>query len=227
MRPAGVVRRLSRAVAALREGPDRGVSLMELTVAVFVFGFVVIGVATLTAGIERTDHETFRRVDATDEARYAVRMIARTLSSAVVPGALGGGTGPAVSVAGATSLTVHANIDNPGNAVGVSRVVYELADGVLTQTVSQPRVGTRDQFCSLEEAATPACEGRVSTLVLARDVANTASDPLFRYQDGNDALTTVTAAIRSVRVSVAVRHDTERPQPPVRMVERVYMFQVR
>ncbi len=224
---AGAAGRLSRALRALREQPDRGVSLMEMMVAVFVFGFVAIGVATLTAGIERTDHETFRRVDATEEARYAVRMVARTLSRAVEPGVLGAGTGPAVTVAEPTTLTVYANIDNPGNSVGVARVTYDLVDGVLTETVSRARVGSRDSFCLPEEAATPACEGRVSTVVLARDLVTSVMYPLFRYYDADLGSVTAPASVRRVSVSIGVRHDTERPQPPIRMTETVYLFQLR
>lgn len=224
---AGAAGRLSRALRALRERPDRGVSLMEMMVAVFVFGFVAIGVAALTAGIERTDHETFRRVDATEEARYAVRMISRTLSRAVEPGVLGAGTGPAVTVAQPTSLTVYANIDNPGNSVGVARVTYDLVDGVLTETVSRARVGARDSFCLPEEAATSACEGRVSTAVLARDLVNTAATPLFLYYDADFRLVSAPAEVRRVTVAVAVRHDTQRPQPPVQMTENVYLFHLR
>lgn len=183
--------------------------MMELVVAMFVFAIVLVGASVLSVGVSRVDRDSVSRVDGTEDARYALRVMSRTISRAVVPTALGGTGSSAVLAAGPTALTLYAYVDNPDAASGPSRVEYALVDGVLRQTVRIPKAGTRDQYCA-DADATAACAGRVTTTVLARGVGNKDADPLFGYRDGAGNPTATPAQVRSVDVSLLVAGDPGR-----------------
>lgn len=208
-----------RALREWRRHPDRGVSLMEVAVVMFVMGIVLVGVVSFTTGVERSDGESVDRVDATEEARYAMQRMSSTIRHAVVPGSLGGVGAAAVVRADPSALTFYANLDNPDNTIGPSRVEYALADGVLTQVVRRPVAGTRDTYCTDGQTTGP-CAGRTSTLVLGRDVL----EPLFSYLDADGAPTTVPARVRTVEVSVAVQADPTSDRAAVRVEDRIVLF---
>lgn len=216
---------------ATRPGPgpgpdaprDAGVTVAELVVAMLVMAVVMLGVAATTSGVERTDRESSRRVDDTAEAQYALQLLSRAVTRAVVPTALGGTGRSAVVTAEPDVLVLHADLDNPGNAVGPSRVEYVLADGVLTQTVRRPVEGDRGTYCE-DADESPGCEGRVTRLVLARHLRNGGDDPLFAYRDAAGDPTTDPARVRAVEVALVVQHDPSSGREPARFVGLLVPF---
>lgn len=202
-----------------RAHPDRGVSLMELTVVMFVFGLVLVGVVSLTTGIERSDSESAERVTATDEARHAMQQMSRTIRRSVVPSTLGGTGERAVLRAEPNALTLYANLDNPDNTVGPSLVEYVLEGGVLTQTVRRPVAGTRDTYCA-DDDTTAECEGTVRTVILCRRVLGS----VFTYRNAMGLSATSLDEVRVVSISLLVGGDERRSR--VRMVDLVVLFSV-
>jgi prepilin-type N-terminal cleavage/methylation domain-containing protein len=200
--------------------PDAGVTLTELVVAMAVFGILLVGVAALTAGIHRSDSAAWDRVDDTEEGRYALLQLSRTVNRAVVPATVGGRERAALAVTEPDALVLYADLDNPGGAVGPSRVEYALADGVLTQTVRRPVEGTRDTYCA-DDDASPECDGSVEVDVLARAVRNGPADPLFTYLDAEDAVTDRPHRVRAVTVDLVLQQDPATDDPPARFTARL------
>jgi type II secretory pathway component PulJ len=196
------------------------VTLTELVVAMAVFSILMVGVAALTAGIQRSDRAAWDRVDDTEEGRHALLQLSRTIGRAVVPTTLGGRERSAFAEIEPDALVVYANLDNPGNTVGPSRVEHVLADGVLTQTVRRPVEGTRDTYCA-DDDDTPACEGRVVVQVLARTVHRDDTAPLFTYLDADGDPTEVPHQVRAVQVAFAVQQDDGSGEEPARFVDRI------
>jgi prepilin-type N-terminal cleavage/methylation domain-containing protein len=203
-----------------RERDERGMTLTELLVAMAVFGIVLVGVAALTLGIQRSDRAARDRVDDTEEGRFALQQLSRTVGRAVVPTALGGRERSAFAEIEPGRLVLYADLDNPGNSVGPSRVEHVLDGGVLTQTVRVPVEGTRDTYCEDGDDA-PGCEGRVTTHVLARAVVASDDDPVFTYLDAAGDPTDEPRLVRAVQVSLAVQHDTGSGDEPARFGDRI------
>lgn len=214
-------RRGQRPVPALPG--DAGVTVAELLVAMMILAVVMLGVAATTQGVERTDRESARRVDDTAEAQYALQLLSRAVTRAVVPASLGGTERTAVVEAEPGRLVLYANLDNPGNTVGPSRVEYVLDGGVLTQTVRRPVEGDAATYCA-DDDDTPDCEGRVTRLVLARHLRNGADDPLFAYRDADGEPTTEPARVRAVEVALVVQHDPSSGREPARFTGLLVPF---
>lgn len=195
---------------------ERGTTLMELVVTIFVFGLVLSSMATLTIGLQNSDQASVARVNSTQHGLVAMRSMSRNISRAVVPSAVGGTGNAAVTAAGATTLSLFAHLDDPTGTVGPSLVDYAVADGVLTQTIRIPKAGTRDDYCDALDAS-PACAGRVTTGVLCRDVRNTETDPLFVARDASGSATTAPTRVRSVDIALIVGN------PGTRIVEHLAM----
>lgn len=217
--------RRSRPAPAPRSGApaDAGVTVAELVVAMMILVVVMLGVAATTQGVERTDRESTRRVDDTAEAQYALQLLSRAVARAVVPTSLGGSARTAVLVSEPDALMLYANLDNPGNAVGPSRVEYALDDGVLTQITRRPVEGDPATYCADDED-TPECEGRVTRLVLARNLRNGADEPLFAYRDAAGDPTHEPGRVRAVEVALVVQHDPSSGRDPARFTGLLVPF---
>ncbi|WP_187365407.1 type II secretion system protein J [Cellulosimicrobium cellulans] len=200
-------------------GADAGVTLTELIVAMAVFSIVLVGVAALTAGIQRSDRAAWDRVDDTEEGRYALMQLSRVIGRAVVPTTVGGRERAAFADLAPDAFTVYADLDNPGGRAGPSRVEYALVDGELTQTTRRPVEGARATYCA-DDDATPECEGRVQTVVLARAVRGGA-DPLFRYLDAEGDETDAPHRVRTVLVALAIQQDPTTGDEPSRFTDRL------
>ncbi len=198
---------------------DAGVTLTELIVAMAVFSIVLVGVAALTAGIQRSDRAAWDRVDDTEEGRYALMQLSRVVGRAVVPATVGGRERSAFADLAPDGLTVYADLDNPGGTAGPSRVEYVLDDGVLTQTTRRPVDGDRATYCA-DDDATPECEGRVHSVVLARAVLGD-DGPLFTFLDAAGDETDAPHRVRTVLVSLVVQQDPTTGDEPSRFTDRL------
>lgn len=177
-------------------------SLTELAVTMMITGMVVATTVTLVIGTQRTNAQTIARLDQIETARTAVERMSRTLRTAVMQSQLllncAGCTEDAFIRGEDYAVQFYANIDNPGNTVGPSRVTYILttsgpATGELVETVQTPdsavaTPGSGYAYCNPDPAASPtaACLSRVTQRVIARGVI-TGPAPVFTYYapDGN------------------------------------------
>lgn len=242
------MRRLGAAVrAALRsrglEG-DRGTTLTELLVTLLIFSMVVAATITMAVGFARTNAENISRQDQIDSARASVQSMSRALRTAVMPSQLTSTcvsyTQDAFVVGRDYAVQFYANLDNPGNSVGPSRVTYSIATsgadaGNLVEKVQRPdsNVPTASgyQYCDAEvSGASAACRARLTTRVLARGVQ--AGTPVFKYYDrsGNrmsptTAGGTLTAAelarVLAVELVVSVQAPNATRADPTTYIQRI------
>lgn len=199
------------AVPARPRTSDAGFSILETLVSMVV-GMVVMGAATtmFTASL-RTNKTTTSRVEAVNTSRVAAATIGRSLRAAIRPSQLGdtASTDPALLEATGTRLRFYANIDNADDAIGPTRVTYDMSGGTLVQTLQRPTMpvapATAFVYC---DDTLPSCP--VKRAVLATGLKPTSG---FGYYatDGSplvppaSGLTAASCAlVNSVDVTVAV-----------------------
>jgi hypothetical protein len=140
--------------------------------------------ATLFVGALRTASSTQARLDEINEGRVAVSRVGRTLRTAILPSQLYDTSSTDVAAfisAEPESIRFYANLDNPGNVVGPSRISYELtSDNALVERVQPPLPraagDTQFRYC---DPAVPSCV--VHERVVARNVV--PGEPIFTYFD--------------------------------------------
>ena len=184
------------------EVKDDGASLMELLVVMFILSIIIITTVTLTIGMHRTTAQVINRQEQVDIGRTAVERMSKVLRTAVKPSQLisscPGCTDDAFIRAEGFTIQFYANLDNPENTIGPSRVSYSVAlsgpdVGLLVEKVQKPDSATPTStgyhYCSAEATgASAACKARLTTRKLATGVRTTTGTGIFAYFDEQGAL---------------------------------------
>jgi type II secretory pathway pseudopilin PulG len=188
---------------------DVGLTLVELLTAMSLTGVLLAALASLFLGATKTTHGTQNRLEEINDGRVAISSMGRALRTAILPSQLFDVSSDDTAFISAESnkLRFYANIDNPGNSVGPTKVTYEVTGGVLTQVTQIPNPFVPANPVYVYCVPSPTCPTK--TKVLARGVLT--SSPIFRYYDSlGNALTgsplsdDKLAAVDSVDVSVTV-----------------------
>ena len=140
---------LARRVAAARRG-ENGVTLVEMSVTVLVLSMLVGALVMMVTASQRVSGGVKERMDQTNAATIGMERISRNLRTAVLQSQLttacilSACTDSAFLVGSPTSVQFYADVDNPKNSVGPSRVTYAVVGGVLSETVQKPDSPTPD-----------------------------------------------------------------------------------
>lgn len=218
-------------VRSLHKDKDKGFTLVEVLVSVFILGIVLAAVQGTLIMTQRTVGMDFVRVDQTQMGRTSMDAITRNLRTAVLPSQLNGTcTGcdlAAFLKAEPYKVQFYANINNDSNIVGPSRVTYEVtASGALQETIQPPNAHAPTdynyQYCT---PGTAGCVVKVRSL--ATGVQTTS--PIFTYysKDGTTLGTAGTlsaadlAAVDSVDVLVSVKKSPNSTVPATSFTARV------
>jgi prepilin-type N-terminal cleavage/methylation domain-containing protein len=171
--------RLSERMA--RKGSDdRGLSLVELLVAMALSSIVLATCATLFLGSLNTATGTSGRLDETNDGRVAVSAMGKALRTAILPSQLFDTTSTAEAAfisATPMSISFYANLNNEDNLVGPSKVTFAIVSGELRESVQKPLPWTdplNPKFVYCTTCTVP-------YTVLARGVQTVA--PVFIYYD--------------------------------------------
>ncbi len=234
---------LVRRVRALLRG-DRGTTLTELNVTMLIMGVIVAATVTLVIGFQRTNAQNISRQDQIDSARSGVEAMSATLRSAVkpvqLPGCASACPDEAFLSARDFSVQFFANLDNPGNTVGPSRVTYEFATtgpqaGQLIESIQRPMSSTPTSagysYCDPDVAgASVACKESRQRRVAAFGVVNTEG-PLFTYYNkagvrltppaGGSLTMAEMSQLLAVEIRVAVKSTNATSAAPTEVIQRV------
>ncbi|MCU1673722.1 MAG: hypothetical protein JWN77_1835 [Frankiales bacterium] len=171
---------MTRRLAATPKA-DGGFGLVEMLVAMFV-GSLVMGAATVIFNVTlQSSRATQSRVDGINAARVATEAMSRSLRTAVLPTQLdaSGSFDAAFLQAAPRAVFFYANINNPGNAIGPSRVSYQVIGNNLVQTIQAPLAHAANdhdyKYCDLAQTT---CAR--STLLLTSGVD---AGGIFTYYD--------------------------------------------
>jgi Flp pilus assembly pilin Flp len=176
-------------LARLRAGED-GVTLAELTVTIVVLGLLVSCVMLMVTASQRVAAGVKERLNQSNSSTIAMQRISRNLRTAVLQSQLSGCvTSACVDSAflkgTPTTISFYADVDNPKNTVGPSRVTYDVTNGVLTETVQKPDSPVPDatgyHYCTTGAGCV------IRTTVLATGVLTT--NPPFAYYNANSTTT--------------------------------------
>jgi prepilin-type N-terminal cleavage/methylation domain-containing protein len=175
---------------------DDGVTLTELIVTVVVLGLLASATVLMVSASMRVSSGNKERLDQSNTAAIAMQRVSRTLRTAVLQSQLTTSCTLAICTESAflkgtpTSVQFYADVDNPKNSVGPSRVTYDVTAGVLTETVQQPDSPTPDaagyHYCS----AGPGCA--IRSTVLATDVQTATS--IFSFYTAADSVNAIALA---------------------------------
>jgi prepilin-type N-terminal cleavage/methylation domain-containing protein len=173
-----------------RFSADRGLTLVELAVTMMIMGVLASAATALYQTSLRTTTGTQSRLEEINDGRIAVSAMSRSLRTAILPSQLydTSSTETAAFIeATPLSMRFYANINNPDNSIGPSRVTYTVsAAGELVETMqppNQPVINNKYVYCD------PAATGCVvSRKVLARGIDPAAA--IFTYYDALGAALT-------------------------------------
>ena len=223
-----------------RHGRDGGLSLVELMVTMLITGLVAALTASLVIGVQKTNQANVVRQDQVDAARVAVEGMSKTLRASVKPSQVSGSCTTCASdaflVGGNLTVQFYANINNPKNSVGPSRVTYTVAStgsaaGQLVETIQRPtsNIPTASGYTYCAPGAA-GCASTIKTRVLARGVVTTS--PVFSYFDqagvkmtpGSGSLSAAQLKnVLSMEVVVQVQMGTRGEAKPTTYIQRVML----
>ncbi|MCV2394576.1 prepilin-type N-terminal cleavage/methylation domain-containing protein [Actinotalea sp. M2MS4P-6] len=217
-----------------RERREDGFSLAELLVTMLIVSLVLSATATLTIGLLRTNAANVSRQDQVDSARVAVETMAKTLRTSVMQSQLGasGSTADAFIQGDNFSVSFYANINNPGNTVGPSKVSYRI---VPTAT----GIGELHQTVQIPDSPTPSPTGyqysntaNIVDSLVAKDVL-TDGRAMFSYYDGSSTTAMSTgstglsatdlANVLAIELTVTVQSQQAQQAQPTTYVQRMLL----
>jgi len=177
-------------------GQDDGVTMPELLVSIMVLALLMACVVMMVTAGQRISLGTKERLDQTNAATISMERISRNLRTAVLQSQLTSSctlsscTDSAFLKGTRTSVQFYADVDNPKNAVGPSRVTYDVTNGVLSETVQKPDSPTPD--ASGYHYCTSGVGCVIRTTILARNVVTTSA--VFSYYTASDAVNAISLA---------------------------------
>ena len=183
-------------VRRLRDADD-GISLAELTVTMVVMGILVSATVLMVTASMRVSSATKERLDQSNSGTIAMQRVSRTLRTAVLQSQLTTSCTLSICTESAflkgtpTSVKFYADVDNPKNTIGPSRVTYDVTAGVLTETLQKPDSPTPDaagyHYCTSGSTCV------IRTTVLATDVVATSA--VFSFYNAADPTNAIALAM--------------------------------
>ena len=175
---------------------DEGVTLIEMVVVIAILSGVLAMVMTVIIAAQKNVNGNSARLDQIQQGKVAMESMSKTLRTAVRPSQLNAtctGCDQAAFLQGnARSVQFYANINNPANILGPSRVSYTVDNsGVLTETLQAPNAHSATDYNYQYCTPGPGCT--VTSRVLARGVS--LNQNMFTYYDAsNNTFTTLPLA---------------------------------
>jgi prepilin-type N-terminal cleavage/methylation domain-containing protein len=166
---------------------DEGVTLIEMVVVIAILSGVLAMVMTVIIAAQKNVNGNSARLDQIQQGKVAMESMSKTLRTAVRPSQLNAtciGCDQASFLQGnARSVQFYANIYNPANILGPSRVSYTVDNaGVLTETLQAPNPHAATDYNYQYCTPGPGCT--VISRVLARGVS--LSKTMFTYYDASN-----------------------------------------
>ena len=166
---------------------DEGVTLIEMVVVIAILSGVLAMVMTVIIAAQKNVNGNSARLDQIQQGKVAMESMSKTLRTAVRPSQLNAtctGCDQAAFLQGnARSVQFYANINNPANILGPSRVSYTVSNsGVLTETLQAPNPHAATDYNYQYCTPGPGCT--VISRVLARGVS--LNKTMFTYYDASN-----------------------------------------
>ena len=162
-----------------KSSSEAGFSLAELLSTVVILGVLTSVVAAMFITSVQAMHDNTVRLDQVNTGRTAMETMTRVLRTSVLPSSLVscGATctaDTAFLTASQRTVSFYADIDNPGNSVGPSRVTIAVdSSGNLTESIQPPDPGSAATGYTWNTASL------MRSKLLAQGVSTTAN--LFTY----------------------------------------------
>ncbi len=193
---------------------DDGVTLAEMSVTMLVLSLFIGCVVVMVSAGEKTSLGVKERMDQSNMATISIERISRNLRTAVLQSQLTSVCTLSVCLDAAflqgtpTSVQFYADVDNPRNTIGPSKVTYSVVGGVLTETVQKPDSPTPDaagyHYCTTGSTC------QIRTTVLARSVdVTTVPFTYYNATDPVNAMTLTAGALSSEQLKTVDTIDVQ------------------
>ena len=187
---------------------DEGVTLAEMSVTMLVLGMLVAALGAMVISGERITAGVKERLDQSNSATIAMQRMSRNLRTAVLQSQLttaciiSACTDSAFLVGSPSQVSFYADVDNPKNSVGPSRVTYTVTAGTLVETVQKPDSPVPDatgyHYCTI---GTGGCTARTTTLAIGVQTTT----PVFAYYTAAAPTTAMTMGTGGVLSSAQLK----------------------
>ncbi len=211
---SGVDRERSGEGPMMRRDESGQSSIIEITAVLLILGIVIGFLFSSIESADRAVNATRMRISNLDEARTLMAVLTKDLRTAT---RLQAGTAPFVA-ADKTDVTFYANLNNVTGGPRKIRI-WVGSKSEISAAVWAPDAGS--------VAPNYTYSGSPKIRYVGRYLANPPSQPVFEYFDdaGTKLTTPVSAAdrlaISSVRITLAVRADTNLPNGTVTLEDQV------
>ena len=163
---------------------DDGFTLAEMVGAISILSVVLAMVMTMTISAQKSLGGNIARLDQVQQGRLAIESMTKTLRTAVRPTQLSAtctGCDQAAFLQGdGRKVQFYANINNPANILGPSKVTYNVdASGNLIETIQPPNAHAANDYNYQYCTPGPSCPVVKRTLVSGIP----ANVTLFTYYD--------------------------------------------
>jgi prepilin-type N-terminal cleavage/methylation domain-containing protein len=211
-----------RRVAGLRldsDGPQSGLTLIELMVTILVVGIMAGGILGVFVTTLRTFSTGQVRMQNQDEARLAMNQMTRYLRMASASESITTTRSDAIAVAGAQDVVFYADIDGDGV---VEKGRYYLSGTTLRMQTAEPNMGD----------SPPTYPAFNTSGEVVREAVRNGGTAIFRYyREGESVPMTSTSTfdlreeIALIEVTLYVNEVPELSRSNVRLVSRVLIRQ--
>lgn len=218
---------LHRETDAERGRGDDGMTLIELVVAMGIFGILLTLVVSMFVSSSRSFSDQSGALDNSRMASTSMNEVTRIIRAGTeIPRPNSADNRPVFTHAGAEKIDMHSFID-AGNSVDPAPVRVELQRNANNELVETRWEGYHDVPAYWEFRSTSNYARTIARSLMPADT----SAPLFRYYDKNGAILTPPAGgtltlaqrrnIASVRVSMQVQADASGRVEPVQIQNMV------
>ncbi|KQX66717.1 type II secretion system protein J [Angustibacter sp. Root456] len=204
-------------------GSEGGFTLAEMLAVMSILGVITSLAFGALIQSQKTVRGNVNRLDQAQQAKAAVETMTKTIRTAVLPSQIGGGNTDLSAFLSAdwNRVSFYANIYNPANVNGPSKVSYVLSSsGDLTESVQPPNGIDASGAYTYCIVGSPGCV--VKTRIVARKIVYSSAKPLFVYYSvtqpaGMSTPLTATTLpdVNSVDIALSVKSGNEVPASTV------------
>ncbi|GAA4354072.1 PulJ/GspJ family protein [Angustibacter luteus] len=198
---------------------DEGFTLVEMLTTMLLLSVISALAFGALIGTQKTVRGNIGRLDQTQQAKVAGDTITKNLRTAVLPSQILGTCTDCQDAAFLSGdwnkVSFFANINNPANTVGPSKVTYALAaNGSLTETVQPPNAHAADDY-NYTYCAPISATCKAYSRTVARNVVASATAPIFTYYDysGGQLSVPITgttlADVNSINIVLTIKSSKE------------------
>jgi type II secretory pathway component PulJ len=174
-----------------RRGPDEGLTLIELVIAMSITSTLLLGIGWITMSTIRADRTMNVRISASADARLAMEAVSRTLRTAVKPT----GETAAVTVATPTAVSFYTLIQRDGTFNTPLPTLVEYYQDSTTGCLIEAKTPARTLTVPVGNSIYAWDTGRTTKCLVRTASVPSLANPWFTYYTSGSGTTPITLTL--------------------------------